>query len=430
MKSIAGHILVVDDDKTNRLILELGLKKQGHQVTTAANGRQALEMIRSRPIDLVLLDIVMPEIDGFAVLTQLKSHPRLKDIPVIVISAVEEMESVVKCIEMGAEDHLPKPFDPIFLRARINAGLQKKRFRDREIEYLRQMAHITKAAIAIENKTFDPAALDEIARRDDTLGTLGRVFQQMAREVASREAQLAQDNQIKAAFIDVITHELRSPFASAAMSVELLQKFLTHQMVDQVQNQLDQLSGELDQGRRLIETIIGFADQVTKEPQLDLQRGNFYQVIRDSLTSLQPLANGRKVTLTWDDSVNLPPLRIDAQRMQDVMHHLVHNAVKFTPAGGEIVIKSTIEDDYLVVKVKDNGVGIPPERMASIWEPFSQCSDRVRRGVDGLGLGLPLVQAIIHAHHGEISAVSEPGIGSVFYFRLPLAYEVEKVVVE
>jgi signal transduction histidine kinase/CheY-like chemotaxis protein len=126
-----GHILVVDDNKMNRLKLSRSLEKQGHAVTLAENGRQALEMMQAQSFDLTLLDIVMPEVDGYQVLERLKRDSTLRDIPVIVISAVDEMESIVKCVRMGAEDYLPKPFDPVLLRARIGACLEKKRLRDK-----------------------------------------------------------------------------------------------------------------------------------------------------------------------------------------------------------------------------------------------------------------------------------------------------------
>jgi class 3 adenylate cyclase len=131
-----GHVLVVDDNRLNRLKLARGLEQQGYAVNTAENGREALEMLRSTSFELLLLDIMMPEMDGFQVLEEMKSDPGLRDIPVIVISALEEMDSVVKCIEMGAEDHMPKPFDPTLLNARIGASLEKKRLRDEVVEQL------------------------------------------------------------------------------------------------------------------------------------------------------------------------------------------------------------------------------------------------------------------------------------------------------
>jgi DNA-binding response OmpR family regulator len=135
----SGHLLVVDDNETNRDILRRRLELQGHRITTACDGREAFELLERHTFDLVLLDIVMPEMNGIEVLQHLKSHARLRDVPVIMISALDEIEIAVRCIEMGADDYLSKPFDPVFLKARIGACLEKKRFHEREISYLEQI---------------------------------------------------------------------------------------------------------------------------------------------------------------------------------------------------------------------------------------------------------------------------------------------------
>jgi adenylate cyclase len=132
-----ASVLVVDDDALNRKLLVHLLEQQGHRARTAENGREALELARAAPTDVVLLDIVMPELDGISVLEQLKSDRDLMHIPVIMISAIDELASVVRCIEIGAEDYLQKPFDAVLLRARINAGLAKKRLYDLEREQVR-----------------------------------------------------------------------------------------------------------------------------------------------------------------------------------------------------------------------------------------------------------------------------------------------------
>lgn len=129
-----GHILIVDDLRANRLKLSLGLKQQGHTSREAENGRQALQMLRGERFDLVLLDILMPEMDGYQVLAEMKQDAVLRHVPVIVISAQDELESIVRGIELGAEDYLPKSFDPVILKARIEACLEKKRLRERERE--------------------------------------------------------------------------------------------------------------------------------------------------------------------------------------------------------------------------------------------------------------------------------------------------------
>ncbi|PSN16638.1 hypothetical protein C7293_01480, partial [filamentous cyanobacterium CCT1] len=133
-----GNILIVDDNETNRDLLSRQLEHQGYTVAVAANGRQALEMLQSSPYDLILLDLIMPEMNGYEVLGHLKQHPTLHAIPVIMISSLDEIDNVVRCIEMGAEDYLSKPFKPVLLRAKITAYLEKKRLRDQRVMYLAQ----------------------------------------------------------------------------------------------------------------------------------------------------------------------------------------------------------------------------------------------------------------------------------------------------
>jgi len=193
MKELRGHILVADDNRLNRLKLVHSLTLQGHTVSQAESGRQALEMLQSERFDLVLLDILMPEMDGYQVLEQMKNDSTLREIPVIVISAIDEMESIVRCIEMGAEDYLPKPFDPVLLKARAAACLEKKHWRDQELEYLRDVACLTRAAVAVEEDTFSLDSLSGVSARPDELGTLARVFQRMAREVKAREERLLRE---------------------------------------------------------------------------------------------------------------------------------------------------------------------------------------------------------------------------------------------
>jgi class 3 adenylate cyclase len=134
-----GMVLVVDDNEMNRDLLSRRLQRQGHQVVNVADGQQALHQIQAQPFDLVLLDVMMPEMNGYQVLEQLKADPNLRHIPVIMISALDDIDSVVRCIELGAEDYLFKPFNPTLLKARIGACLEKKRLRDQEQAMLKQL---------------------------------------------------------------------------------------------------------------------------------------------------------------------------------------------------------------------------------------------------------------------------------------------------
>jgi serine phosphatase RsbU (regulator of sigma subunit)/FixJ family two-component response regulator len=192
-----GSVLVVDDSEANRDLLARYLRKQGHSAALAENGRQALEWVRREEFDLVLLDVMMPEVNGYEVLQRLKGDVASREIPVIMISALDEIEGVARCIEAGAEDYLPKPFNPILLRARINACLEKKRLRDLEVEYLRSVALVTDAATAVEAGTFDPNDLAGVAGRADGLGHLARVFQRMVREMQAREQRAKEEEALK-----------------------------------------------------------------------------------------------------------------------------------------------------------------------------------------------------------------------------------------
>jgi two-component system cell cycle response regulator len=187
---VQASVLLVDDDAINRMVLARGLERDGHRVTAAENGLQALDLLHAEPFDIVLLDVLMPELDGYDTLAGIVGDGKLRHIPVIMISALEEIESVVRCLEMGAQDYLAKPFDPVLLRARINGCLTRKRLHDLELEYIEQVGYVVEAAAAVEDESFEPASLDRVAGRDDALGQLARVFQRMAREVYAREQAL------------------------------------------------------------------------------------------------------------------------------------------------------------------------------------------------------------------------------------------------
>jgi two-component system cell cycle response regulator len=193
MSTAPASVLVVDDDPMNRMLLTRDLEREGHRVATAEDGVRALEALAAEPFDIVLLDVLMPVLDGYDTLARIERDEKLRHVPVIMVSALEDIESVVRCIEMGAADYLPKPFDPVLLRARINGCLTKKRLHDLELEYIEQVGYVVEAARAVENATFRPESLDAVAARDDALGQLARVFRRMAHEVAAREHALEQE---------------------------------------------------------------------------------------------------------------------------------------------------------------------------------------------------------------------------------------------
>lgn len=187
-----GHMLVVDDNRVNRLLLTHALEQNGHRVSTAENGRIAMDMLRAKTYDVILLDIDMPEMNGFEVLEALLKDDHLRDLPVIMTSASDELDRVVKCIEMGAEDYLVKPLNPVLLRARVNASLEKKRLRDQQRKLFRTFAtpevaeqllregfslggkYVTASVMFADIRSF--TSLSEKQDPSDTIGLLNSYF--------------------------------------------------------------------------------------------------------------------------------------------------------------------------------------------------------------------------------------------------------------
>ena len=166
----------------------------GHVVVTAESGEAGLARAAQQDVDLILLDVLMPGLSGYEVLSTLKADATLREIPVLMISALDQTASVTRCIALGADDYLTKPFDPLVLRARVNSCLRKKRARDFELAYLRGVGRVTAAALAVEAGTFTPDTLDEVGARVDALGNLARLFQRMRDACRNSAAESSLDH--------------------------------------------------------------------------------------------------------------------------------------------------------------------------------------------------------------------------------------------
>ena len=185
-----ARVLVVDDEAGNRDLLGRRLQREGYAVVSAGGGREALDVVTREAVDVVLLDVMMPDLDGLAVLERLKADPATRDLPVIMISALDDLGAIARCIEAGALDYLPKPFEPVILRARLAASLAEKRFRDQERDLVRALGVVTAAASAVEAGAYQAGQLGILAQRPDAVGRLARVMDRMATGVGERESSL------------------------------------------------------------------------------------------------------------------------------------------------------------------------------------------------------------------------------------------------
>jgi two-component system, sensor histidine kinase and response regulator len=364
-----GTLLVVDDQAMNRDVLSRRLERQGHTVVTANNGKDALAIMRETAFDLVLLDIMMPDMDGYEVLRHVKSDALLRHIPIVMISAIDEMQSVVRCIAAGAEDYLAKPFDPTLLQARIGACLDKKRSRDRE-------THL----------------FDELRRNYERL----------------QEAEKLRDD-----LRNMIVHDLRTPLTSVIAGVEMLRGT----GLDETQREMIAIAS--GGGRTLLAMINDLLDVEKMEAgmmALQYEDLSAPALASNAIAEVRALAeaNGTSLVALFEDGMQ--PFAGDANKLGRTLVNLIANAIRFTPGGTVTVTAGIVDDRNIRFAVADTGRGIPADAFERIFEKFGQLDAQSRVGT---GLGLAFCKLAVEAHGGRISVESTPGLGSIFSFTFP-----------
>jgi len=291
-------------------------------------------------------------------------------------------------------------------------ALGSKRSRDpyfeSDIAYLTALADQT--GVALQNaKLFS-----------DLLGA-NKQMADLNRSLERANEQLKELDKLKSAFIGVITHELRSPFAALDFSMQLIQKYGLDNLLPEQREQLQQLAEGLKRAQVMIDNLITFAAFLSRQGQLRITPVDLVQLAQETIKTLEPMAQTRQVKMTLEVSGPLPAIYGDPDRLADAIYHLTHNAIKFNRQGGSVILSCRAAPEDVILEVTDTGVGIAPEKLPEIWQDFTQLADPLRRGVEGLGLGLPLVKYVIKAHGGQVWARSQPGQGSTFGFRIPMA---------
>jgi signal transduction histidine kinase len=365
-----GTLLVIDDDENNRDVLSRRLVRQGHVVTVADSGMSALMLMQGTAFDVVLLDIMMPDMDGYAVLHEIKNDPSLQHIPVIMISALNEVQSVVRCIEAGADDYLTKPFNPVVLKARIGACLDRKRGHDRETALYAQ--------------------LQDNFRRLQEMETLRDDMRNM------------------------IVHDLRTPLTAVIMGVGMLEK-----VGDLSEAQRELMSIAVGSGHTLLGMINDLLDVEKMEAgatSLQVEDLTVEELVSAAISSISSIASSSSTELVSEIAPSLPTFRGDRNLLSRTLSNLLGNAIRFT-RGGCVTIGATADASTICFEVRDNGSGIPPEAFERIFEKFGQVDSHSRVGT---GLGLAFCRLAVEAHGGRIRVESIPGEGSRFSFSVPL----------
>lgn len=380
----SGNILVVDDTPANLEVIVETLSAAGYTVWAVTSGQRALKQLQTHIPDLILLDIQMPEMDGFVTCKMIKANANTAGIPIIFITALSDTDSIIKGFSLGAVDYISKPFRELELLARIQTHIKLQALTQQLKEQVQQ-AEISK---------------------------------QVA-EVAKRDAEVA--NQAKSEFLATMSHELRTPLNAILGFAENLQDKILGDLND---GQLKAIATIENSSYHLLSLIKDILDLAKIDAgKLEIAPGPtaFEGFCQECIQFIYPLAQNKKIQLISDITPYIPSINIDSLRVRQILINLLSNAVKFTPSGGQVSFKAKVHEDSSIVEfhVIDTGIGIAQNDLSKLFQAFVQLDSRLNRQYEGTGLGLSLVKRLVELQNGHIYVESVPNQGSCFRVRLP-----------
>lgn len=370
-------VLIVDDTEANVILLSHVLKAEGFNIMVAFNGADTLEILEARKPDLILLDVMMPEMSGYEVCSRINEIDDLKHIPVIFLSALSETSNKVEGFESGGVDYITKPFQKEEVLARIKnhlylAKLQKER--EEQIQVLKE-----------------------------------------------REAELENLNKKKDSLIRMVSHDIKNPLVGIVGITKMI-----NERPDMLEPQKKEMLEAVEKsGAKLLDMVQTMLDNDNSNSvKEELNEGIVYldKLIDRVISVNKPKAIFKEIELGIVDTEFEKSMVLDEEKIEVLLNNLVSNALKFTPKGGTVSLSFNHEDDHGIFKVSDTGIGIPEESLEGL---FSERDDAKREvvlgtnGEKGTGLGLDVVLKYVELHNGKIWVESKVGEGSTFYIQLP-----------
>ncbi|MDD2798840.1 MAG: hybrid sensor histidine kinase/response regulator [Bacteroidales bacterium] len=354
------NILIVDDIPANLKLLGAILKNEGYKVRPVPSGSLALQAAEKEKPSLILLDIMMPDMNGYEVCEKLKENPELSDIPVIFISALNDTSDIVKALTSGGVDFITKPFQAEEVKARVSTHL-KLRQQSKELEEL---------------------------------------------------------NSTKDKFFSIIAHDLRNPFSVLlGMSDLLLSNYDSYD--DETRLELISIQNETTkQTFKLLENLLEWAKIQRSSFDFVKQKLNLKELVELNIAHHKEISKQKEIALTHsiNDTISI---QTDSNMVQTVLRNLIMNAIKFSNIGGSIVISAREEEEFIEISITDNGVGISPENLQKLFKIENSITTKGTANEKGTGLGLMLCKEFVEKQGGRIWVESEMGKGSSFKFTTP-----------
>jgi len=429
----AANILLVDDQPARLLTYEAILGDLGYSLVKAGSGREALRCLMEAEFAAILLDVSMPDMDGFETAALIREHPRFESTPIIFVTAVHMTDmDQLRGYQIGAVDYVYVPVVPEILRGKVqvladlhthrrellrlnrtleaaNADLREaqRRLRDENTRELEKLNHNLALANA-ELETRNALLHNEVSEREN----------------AQRELQATAER--KDQFLAMLAHELRNPLSAVHNAVQVIR--IQAQSDPQMLSMSELLGRQVNHLARLVDDLLDVSRVSTGRVRLRVERVDLVDVVRQAIEMSQPAIRQREQSLDWNPPKVEIPVDGDAVRLIQVVDNLLRNASQYTESGGAIRVSldadSANENGIAVLRVRDNGIGIPPLMLEQVFELFAQVTPSFTQSRGSLGIGLSLVRALVNLHGGSVAATSDgPGAGSEFVVELPLRKE-------
>ena len=451
------EVLIVEDSLTQAEKLRYLIERKGYHARVAGNGNLALMSILERKPNLVLSDVVMPEMDGYTLCRLIKADPAWRDIPVILVTSLTDPKDILRGLECGADNFIRKPYIEEYLLARIehvlvNQQLRKKNTVETGIAlYLGDQQHFINSErqqiLDLLVSTYEQAVLvnEELQARERQVNELNARLAQHAAELEATNHEIARQNmelerasRMKSEFLANMSHELRTPLNAIIGFSEALKNGLLGPIAP---HHKDCIGDIFDSGKHLLSLINDILDLSKIEAgkmELELEPTELMPLLKNSLTVLKEKAIMHRIRLGLE-AEEIGTILVDQRKTKQIVYNLLSNAVKFTHDGGEVTLRMRRVDrcilqgrelvgedtavpaalDYLELSVIDTGIGIREDDLRRLFQPFVQLDSGLARKYEGTGLGLALVKQLVELHGGVLALQSRHGHGSEFTVWLP-----------
>lgn len=389
-EALPARILIVDDVADNRTILRRRFERKGYEITEAESGRSALDAIDKATFDVVLLDVMMPDMNGLDVLRKIREQHSDVQLPVIMVTGKTESQDIVEALTAGANDYITKPVDFAVALARVTTQVGRRQAEE----------HVRRANEALSQANED----------------LERRIAERTVELVKTNEQLTVANKAKDDFLVIVSHELRTPLNGMIGMGQMLAKT---ELSDQQQKMTGIINASAEQLHGVVADLLDTLDLTAGGLKLSPQAADLRALVDEACAGVAARARAKGLGFEVDVDKKAGVVETDPQRLRQILGKLLDNAIKFTEAG-HVTLSVQRAGDKLIFEVTDTGVGFDDDAAKRMFKSFEQADGSLTRRFGGVGLGLAICRGLVDLMEGEITAQGEPGKGAKFRVELPL----------